>query len=113
MSRSGFVGAMVWGQVWRIGEVGLSLLFTVLVVRSLDETSFGIYSTLTTFGYVTTFILGLGLSDGLVRYVPVVRAADPANPFRLFRLFLAIRLGLCVIAGLVLWLGRGWLAAIF
>ncbi len=107
------MGAMVWGQVWRIGEVGLSLLFTVLVVRSLDETSFGIYSTLTTFGLITIFIFGLGLSDGLVRYGPVLRADDLAAPFRLFRLFLLIRLSICLFGGLLLWLGGGWLAAIF
>src|SRR6476659_8461458 len=108
MTKSGFVGAMVWGQVWRIGEVGLSLLFTVLVVRSLDETSFGAYSTLTTFGLITIFILGLGLSDGLVRYVPVLRARGPADPFRLFRLFLLLRLSICLAGGLVIWLSRGW-----
>jgi O-antigen/teichoic acid export membrane protein len=113
MSKSGFVGAMVWGQVWRVGEVVLSLLFTVLVVRSLDETSFGVYSTLITFGVITTFVLGLGLSDGLVRYVPVVRARAAGDPFRLLRLFLLIRLGGCVLAAIFIWFGRGWLAAIF
>lgn len=113
MARSGFLGAMIWGQVWRIGEVALSLLFTVLVVRSLDETSFGSYSTLTTFGFIMTFLLGLGLSEGMVRFVPVVRASGALSPFRLFRLFLALRLAVCAAGGLVIWLLRGWLAAIF
>lgn len=104
---------MVWGQVWRLGEVVLSLLFTVLVVRSLDETDFGAYSTILTFVLITIYLLGVGLSEGLVRFVPVVRASDPAAPFRLFRLFLVIRLAICLVAGLVVWLCRGWLADLF
>ena len=113
MERSRFLGAMVWGQVWRVGEVALSLLFTVLVVRSLDQTSFGIYSTITTFILVSIYILGLGLSDGMVRFVPILRASDPTGPFRLFRLFTVIRLAVCLVAGLLVWIGRGWLAAVF
>ncbi len=104
---------MVWGQVWRVGEVALSLLFTVLVVRSLDQTSFGVYSTITTFVLVTIYVLGLGFSDGMVRFIPILRAHDQTEPFRLFRLFLVIRLAVCLVAGLLVWLGRGWLAATF
>lgn len=113
MAKSGFVGAMVWGQVWRVGEVALSLLFTVLVVRSLDEASFGVYSTIITFVTIMIFVLGLGLSDGLVRYVPVLNARDPAAPFRLFRLFLFIRLAVCLLGGILIWFGRSWLSAVF
>lgn len=113
MTRSTFLGTMVWGQLWRIGEVALSLLFTVLVVRNLDEASFGAYSTVTTFVLITIYVLGLGLSEGMVRYVPVLRANGPANPFRLFRLYLLIRAGVALGAGLAVWLGRGWLAAVF
>jgi O-antigen/teichoic acid export membrane protein len=113
MARSRFLGAMVWGQVWRLGEVILSLVFTVLVVRSLDQASFGTYSTITTFIVISIYLLGLGLSEGSVRFVPIVRATNPAAPFRLFRLFLLIRLAICLCAGLLIWLGRGWLAALF
>ncbi|MBN9388882.1 MAG: polysaccharide biosynthesis C-terminal domain-containing protein [Chloroflexi bacterium] len=113
MARSRFLGAMVWGQVWRLGEVVLSLLFTVLVVRSLDQNSFGTYSTITTFIVISIYLLGLGLSEGSVRFVPILRATDPAVPFRLFRLFLLIRLAICLFAGLLVWVGRGWLAALF
>lgn len=110
MSRTRFIAAVLWSQLGRVGEVGLSLLFTIFIVRTLSEASFGAYNTVVTFISLTTYVLSLGLSDGLLRFVPVVKAEHPQAPFWLFRRILLIRSLACLAMVLVIGLARTWIA---
>ncbi|HEX2913997.1 MAG TPA: polysaccharide biosynthesis C-terminal domain-containing protein [Chloroflexia bacterium] len=112
-SRSRFLGSMLWNQLGRVGEVGLSLLFTVLVVRTLSSLTFGAYSTIINFLNIAGILTSLGLSDGLYRYVPLARATQAQAPLWLFRRFLLLRLLISLIATTIIGVGRVWLALWF
>ncbi len=101
-----FLGAMFWNQLGRMGEVVLSLSFVVLIVRTLSGADFATYSTATNFGTFGLVVIGLGYSDGLLRYVPVLRAWQPQAPYRLFRRILLRRLVVGIIAGLLIFFMR-------
>jgi len=108
-----FIGAMLWGQIGRIGEFGLSFLFTVLVVRWLSQENYSTYSTIVNFHLLLLYFTNLGINDALQRYIPVLREENPLAPLWLFRRLLIIRVGSgAVLAGLM-WLGKDLLAKWF
>ncbi len=110
MNRKRFIGAMIWNQVGRIGEIGLSLLFTIVIVRWMSEASFGTYSTIISVYTLLLYILGLGFSDTLLRYLPELDKLDPKAPLWYLRHLHFLRLGTSLAAALFLWLGRDALA---
>ncbi len=110
MSKNKFIGAMLWGQVGRISEMGLSLLFTILVVRQLTEENFGSYTTFTNLLNLLGMSLGLGLSSGLLRFVPIARAEKPQASFWLLRRVMLVSLITTICQMLILLLGNQLLA---
>ncbi len=102
---------MAWNQVGRLAEIGLSFLFTVLIVRQLSQLSFGDYNTLITLVTFVSYLVGLGLSDSLARFVAGLRSENELAPFWLLRRFLQIRLGASLSAAALLVVGRNQLAA--
>jgi O-antigen/teichoic acid export membrane protein len=108
-----FINSMLWNQLGRIVEIVLSLLFTILIVRLLSTAEYNTYTTIVNFVVILTMLGSLGLSDGLLRYVPVVQKIDAATPFWLLRRFLLIRSAVFISASILIWLSRGWLARWF
>lgn len=104
MHRSKFLQAMAWGQLGRLGEIILSFLLLILVVRRLPIAEFSTYSTIVNFTGFAVLLFSLGLSDGLIKYIPILRNAGAEAPFWLFRRSLAIRLAVSLVVGLLLWL---------
>jgi O-antigen/teichoic acid export membrane protein len=112
MPHNNFISAMFWGQIGRIGEIALSLLFIVLVVRWVPETTFGAYNTVVNLLNLCSALFGLGLSEGLMRYIPVARAADPQAPFDLFHRLQLYNLLSTLTPALLLLAGAGLLAGV-
>lgn len=104
---------MFWGQIGRIAEFGLSLLFTVLVVRWLSQENYSTYSTIINFYLILLYFLNFGITDALQRYVPVLREESALAPLWLLQRFFVIRLGVGMLVAGLMWLGRDLLAEWF
>lgn len=76
-------GGAVWGQAGRLFENGLSLLFSVLVVRVLGPERYGIYAVGLSVVGVALLMVSLGYNETLSRYLPTYRArfAEQAPTF--------------------------------
>lgn len=101
---------MLWAQLGRLGEVGLSLLFIVLVVRWLSESSYSAYTTVINLLNLCSLLFGMGLSEGLLRFLPIARAQSPFSSFWLFRRLLFAMLLASASPFFFLLLGKDWLA---
>ena len=79
-------------------------MFAVLIIRLLETATYGTYSTILTIANVGTTLLGFGLSETLVRYLPEAKATEKPIHIALLKNFLAIRLVGSGVAGIILWM---------
>lgn len=101
---------MLWAQLGRLGEVGLSLLFIVLVVRWLSESSYSTYTTVINLLNLFGLLFGTGISEGLLRFLPLERQQSPIASFWLFRRLFFVLILASPLPILLLVLGKDWLA---
>ena len=67
-------GALGWGVVARIARMVLGLAGSILVVRGLGAHDYGVLAVLRTTLAFVSIVVGGGLTQGLLRYLPVWRA---------------------------------------
>lgn len=95
---------MAWGQIGRSVEIILSFLLLILVVRRLTVTDFSTYSTIINFANFLVLLTSLGLSEGLAKYLPILRNTQAEAQVWLIRYFFGLRIIVNLAAGLLLWL---------
>jgi len=110
VAQKDFLLGLIWGQISRLGDIGLSFLFSILIVRLIGKTEYGIYSTVLNLVGFLVVLTGLGFSETLTHYLPEAWVAVRAYHYSLLRQFLNIRLIGSIIAGGMVWLISPWLA---
>ena len=106
--------AMVWSVVARAGRFVLGMASSVIVVRSLGDYDYGVLSLVRTVLMFAVIIAGGGLGQAILKFLPAMRVkGTPDEARRLVRrvvVFHAVAWGLL---SAVVYLGRGWIAALF
>lgn len=106
-------GAMGWSVVTRLLQFALSLIGSIIVVRSLGADRYGLLTVLRTALAFVTAICGLGLGQALLRYMPAVRArGDRELAGRLLRLVVVPQFVAWGVAIVLAGLLSGWVAQI-
>lgn len=101
-------GAMSWTLIPRVAQMAVSLLTSILIVRSLGQFDYGTLSVLRSLLIFAVVVLGLGLGQAINRFIPELRVTDRRHEGRglLYRCLL-LQSALWVVACLVLLLLRG------
>ncbi len=100
-------GALGWGVVARVARMMLGLFGSVLVVRGLGAYEYGVLAVIRTLLAFVSIILGGGLTQGLLRYLPAWRLAGERDRIRRVLWAVAgLQLSLWVITLLVVWVLR-------
>jgi len=107
------ISGTIWSQLSRIGDVGLSFLYGVLVVRALGTHDYGTYLSILNLPNLMVTVVGFGLSEVLLRYLPKFHNDKVFSQFSLLKTFLMIRLIGSLIAGAILFGIAPWLASWF
>ncbi|MBI1299374.1 oligosaccharide flippase family protein [bacterium] len=103
-------GGAVWGQAGRVFENGLSLLFSVLVVRVLGPERYGIYAVGLSVVGVALLMVSLGYNETLARYLPTYRARFPGQAPTFVKRLLRNRLLVGLVVAFTIWLLRDQIA---
>lgn len=77
VSRVG--GALVWGQLLRVFEIGSSLLFLLVVVRRLGPFEYGVFGMITSITGVGDLVATFGFGEALNRFLPQIRNIQGAG----------------------------------
>ncbi len=106
--------ALAWGLIAKILVSVLAIVSNVIIVRSLGDHNYGIYSLFLNISRFLTIAIGLGLAQALLRYLPELRV----NKNRVGTRQLLLRgMGLQVAAWVVVLVGvyylRGWISSVF
>jgi len=105
---------VIWGQAGKLLETGLTLAFTVLVVRQLGPSDYGQYGLISSAIVVTQMLTALGLNEILGSQMPRLLAEGHARAARRLTLAsVALRLGLLLTSAIVLVVFRHPLADLF
>ncbi len=106
-------GALGWGVVARIARMVLGLFGSVLVVRGLGAYEYGILAVIRTSLAFVAIVVGAGLTQGLLRYVPTWRLAGERGRLRgmLFAVF-GIQTFLWLVLLGLFFLFRSWIGDI-
>ena len=96
-------GAMSWTLIPRVVQMAVSLLTSILIVRTLGEFDYGTLSVLRSLLIFAVVVLGLGLGQAINRFIPELRVTDRRREGRglLYRCLL-LQSALWVVACLVL-----------
>lgn len=103
-------GSLLWGQIGRVFEIGLGLLFYVLVVRVLGPQDYAIYAVVWSVVNVAALIVSLGYSEILTRYLPALNLSEGGAAAALVRRLLQERVLMSLVVALAVWAGAQPLA---
>ncbi|MGE5139002.1 MAG: flippase [Rudaea sp.] len=103
-------GGLVWSQVGRIFDIGLGLLFSVLVVRVLGPGDYAVYAVAWSIVNVAALLASLGYGEVLTRFLPEYQVQDRARSTALVRRLFVERLLVSLIVGVGVWAGVAPLA---
>lgn len=101
---------LLWSQVGRVLDIGLGLVFSIIVIRSLGPQQYAIYVVAWSIANVATLIASLGYSETLTRYLPEINVKDHGTAAAFARQLLWDRVWLCLIVATVVWLASAPLA---
>ncbi|NNF05565.1 MAG: oligosaccharide flippase family protein, partial [Candidatus Eisenbacteria bacterium] len=106
-------GALGWGIASRLARTLLGLFGTYLVLNMLTPREFGTLSLVRNFLAYLTIVVGAGLSQGLLRYLPAWRLSAGRSRMRmaLFASF-AVHVVLWALVTLVLFLLKPWIGEV-
>ena len=104
-------GSLLWSQLGRIADVGLSLAFSVLVVRVLGPLDYATYAVVWSVISVASLVASLGYGEALARYLPQRYLTDGGAAAALARRLLGERTLLSLAAAVVVWLAVAPIAA--
>jgi O-antigen/teichoic acid export membrane protein len=106
-------GALGWGVVARLARMVLGLGGSVLVVRGLGAHDYGVLAVLRTSLAFVTIVVGGGLTQGLLRYLPAWRmVAGQKRIRRALIAFVVLQTVLWVSIVLFFWLLRPWVGTL-
>lgn len=74
--------AAFWIILAKSGRFALGLISSILVVRSLGETNYGVLSLMRTVLILVVSIGGMGLGQGILRFLPELRVREDARGVR-------------------------------
>lgn len=69
-------GAMSWALIPRVIQLAVSLVTSILIVRTLGEFDYGTLSVLRSILTFVVVVLGLGLGQAINRFIPELRVTD-------------------------------------
>ena len=95
---------LIWGQLGRVLEIGLGLVFSIVVVRSLGPRDYGGYSVVWSIIGVATLAASLGFGEILLRYLPELNLKNENAAASLARRLFSERLLVSTIIALLVWL---------
>lgn len=107
-------GALAWSLIGKLLVSLLGIASNILIVRGLGENAYGVYSIFLNIAHFLALVIGLGLSQTVLQFLPEMRARRDGRGMRelLWRgLWLQLATW-AVVLGLV-WLLRGWLSGLF
>ena len=105
--------ALAWSLVSKVLVSILAIASNVLIVRGLGDHAYGVYSIFLNIARFLSIVLGLGLAQGVLQFLPELRLRGNARGSRqlLARAFLWQLAGWAVVV-LAAFLLRGWLSRI-
>jgi O-antigen/teichoic acid export membrane protein len=111
-SRQQILSGIIWGQIGRIADIGLTFLFSIFIIRLLSKAEYGGYSTILNLAGFIGVLTGFGLSESLNRFMPELQRATSLH---MLRFFLLLRLVATAVLGgffvifspwIISWLGE-------
>ncbi|MGB8643944.1 MAG: flippase [Anaerolineae bacterium] len=102
-------GSLLWSQVGRFLDIGLGLLFSILVVRVLGPDDYAVYAVAWSIVNVAALVASLGYGELIPRFVPELAHAQGAVATLMRRLLIERFLIGLLLAGVV-WAGVSPLA---
>lgn len=105
--------ALAWSLVSKILVSILAIASNILIVRGLGEEAYGVYSIFLNIARFLAIVLGLGLAQGVLQYLPEFRLrADARGARQLLGRALLWQLGGWAVVVLAAFLLRDWLSEI-
>ena len=95
---------LLWGQIGRVIEIGLSLVFSVLVVRALGPHDYATYSVVWSIIGVAALVASFGYGETLSRYLPELHVGSGRSA-TLVRRLLSERALVSLVVALGVWAG--------
>ena len=106
-------GALGWGVVARVARMVLGLGGSVLVVRGLGAHDYGVLAVLRTTLAFVSIVVGGGLTQGLLRYLPAWRMMAGRDRIRRALIsFVALQAALWLLTILLFWGLRSWIGGL-
>ena len=108
------IKGVIWGQIGKLFEAGLSLVFTILVVRQLGPGDYGQYGLISSVATVGLLLTGLGVNEILGSQIPKLLAEGKSLAARhLVLQILSLRLGLLGLVVIALIILHNFFAVVF
>jgi O-antigen/teichoic acid export membrane protein len=105
---------VIWGQVGKVLETGLSFVFAVVVIRQLGPVDYGHYSLVSNVVVVGLLLASLGINEILGSQIPkLVVEGNSRSARKLVWQMLSLRLGSIALAVIALIALRQFLAVVF
>jgi O-antigen/teichoic acid export membrane protein len=95
---------LLWSQVGRVLDIGLGLVFSIIVIRSLGPQQYAIYVVAWSVANVAALIASLGYSETLTRYLPEINVKGNGTASAFARQLLWDRVWLSLLVAAVVWL---------
>lgn len=96
--------AFIWGQVGRILEITANIAFSVLIIRLLSPSDYGLYAIIWSIVNTTFLLLSLGMEEVVARYSQSILHYQNSLLKKFQRRLVLERLILGIIAGITLFL---------
>lgn len=107
-------GALAWGLISKVLVSILALASNVLIVRGLGEASYGIYSIFLNIARFLSLVIGLGLAQSILQFLPEMRVKENARGGRqLLHRAVFLQLATWVVVLGAVYLLRGWISGLY
>lgn len=106
VSRIRRIGSsLLWGQIGRVFDIGLSLVFSILVVRALGAQDYATYAVAWSVVNVAVMVASLGYGETLSRFLPPLYRNNDGAAATLVRRLLVERTLISLAVACCVWLG--------
>src|SRR5512142_98552 len=96
-------GGLLWSQVGRVFDIGLGLLFSVLVIRLLGPEDYAVYAVAWSIVNVAALLASFGYGEVLTRFLPEFQLRDQGQGVALVRRLMVERLLVSLVVGAGIW----------
>jgi O-antigen/teichoic acid export membrane protein len=106
--------ALAWGLIAKILVSVLAIVSNVIIVRSLGEHNYGVYSLFLNIARFLTIAIGLGLAQALLRYLPEMRVNKNGRGTRALLLqATGMQVASWGVVLMAVYFFRGWISTVF